>query len=81
MFGSILACMYKVCSRVSEALLLTLLTLITLPQTVRLFYVSLHSQAPQQQYTVHYLHYGITLWAYFTYLSEPLVKATSKNHR
>ena len=43
----------------------------TLPQTVRLFYVSLRSQAPQQQYTVNCMHYGITLWAY---LSELLVK-------
>ena len=48
------------------------LSLITLPQTlVRLFYVSLRSQALQQQYTVLCMHYGITLWAY---LSEPLVK-------
>ena len=44
---------------------------VTLPKTLRLFYVSLHSQAPQQQYTVHCMHNGITLWAY---LSEPLVK-------
>ena len=29
------------------------------------------AQAPQQQYIVHCMHYGITLWAY---LSEPLVK-------
>ena len=45
--------------------------LVTLPQTVRLFYVSLHPWAPKQQYTVHCMHYGhgITLWAY---LSEPL---------
>ena len=42
---------------------------LTLPQTLRLFYVSLRSQAPQQQYTVHCMHYDITLWAY---LSEPL---------
>ena len=33
-------------------LCLSLSPLITLPQTVRLFYVSLRSQAPQQQYTV-----------------------------
>ena len=32
-------------------LCLSLSSLITLPQTVRLFYVSLRSQAPQQQYT------------------------------
>ena len=46
-------------------------SLITLPQTLRLFYVPLRSQAPQQQYTVHCMHYSITLWAY---LSEPLIK-------
>ena len=40
------------------------------------FYVSLHSQAPQQQYTVHCMHYGITLWAY---LSELLVKDSHKH--
>ena len=42
------SCLCKVCSCVSEAHLLALwtLSLITLPQTVRLFYVSLHSQAP-----------------------------------
>ena len=33
-------------------LCLSLSSLITLPQTVRLFYVSLGSQAPQQQYIV-----------------------------
>jgi len=66
MFSSFLAC-------VSEAHLLALrtLSLITLPRTVRGFYVSLRSQASQQQYTVHCMHYGITLWVY---LSEPLVK-------
>ena len=42
---------------------------------VRLFDVSLRSQAPQQQYTVHCTHYGITLWAY---LSELLVKDSHK---
>ena len=73
-FGSVLDCMCKVCSGVSEALLIALL-LITLTQTVRLFYVSLRSQAPQQQYTVHCMHYGITLWAYLT---EPLVKDSHK---
>ena len=48
------SCLCKVCSHVSEALLLvlrTLSSLITLPQTVRLFYVSLCSQPPQLQYT------------------------------
>ena len=52
-----------------------LLSLITLPQTLRLFYLSLRSHAPQQQYIVHCMHYGITLWAY---LSEPLVKDSHK---
>ena len=48
----------------------------TLPQTVRLFYVSLRSQAPQQQYTIQCMHYSIyTLWAY---LSEQLVKDSHK---
>ena len=51
------SCLCKVCSCASEAVLLTLQTLapscitITLPQTVRLFCVSLCSQAPQQQYS------------------------------
>ena len=33
-------------------------------------YVSLRSQVPQQQYTVHCMcmHYGITLWAYLSEL-------------
>ena len=39
------------------------------------FYVSLRSQGPQQQYIVHWMHYGITLWAY---LSEPLIKDSNK---
>ena len=64
----------KVCSHVSEVFYWTL-SLITLPQTLRLFYISLHSQAPEQQYIVHCMHYGITLWAYF---SEPLVKDSHK---
>ena len=56
-FGSVLACAksahqfqklsYSLCG-----LCLSLSLLITLPQTVRLFYVLLHSQALQQQYTV-----------------------------
>ena len=85
----------KVCSRVSEALLLILRTLslslsplITLPQTVRLFYVSLRSQAPQQQYTVLsflrcegmatvtnwslHVHHGITLCAYLSQTHRPI---------
>ena len=52
------------------------LSLITLPRTVRLFYVSLCCQAPQQQCIVHCMHYGITLWAY---LSETLVKDNHKH--
>ena len=48
-------CLCKVCSRVSEALLLALQTLslsfITNNSSSRLFYVSLRPQAPQQQYT------------------------------
>ena len=43
--------------------------------TLRLFYISLHSQAPEQQYIVHCMHYGITLCAYF---SELLVKDSHK---
>ena len=40
------------------------------PQTVslRLFYVSMCSQAPQQQNTAHCMDYGITLWAYHSEL-------------
>ena len=55
-FGSVLACVksdhvfqklsYPLCR-----LCLSLSSLITLPQTVRLFYVSLRSQAPQQSQT------------------------------
>ena len=76
MFGSVLACAKSahVFQKISCSLCgLSLYKLITLPQTVRLFYVSLRSQASQQQYTIHcmHIHYDITLWAY---LSEPLVK-------
>ena len=35
--------------------LVSINSVITLPQTVRLFYVSLRSQSPQQQYTVRVL--------------------------
>ena len=61
---------------------------ITLPQTVRLFYVSLHSQAPQQQYTAFpflwcegmatvtnwllHVHGGITLWVYLSQTHRPI---------
>ena len=51
-------------------------TVITLPQTLRLFYVSLRSQAPQQQHIIHCMHYSITLWVY---LSEPFVKDSHKH--
>ena len=83
----------KVWSRVSEAVLLALRTLslsfvtITLPQTVRLFYVSLRSQAPPQQYTVlsfssmrrhghsrsqiNWPLHGITLWPYLSQTHRP----------
>ena len=58
-FGSVLACAksdhvfqklsYSLCG---PCLSLSSLYSTTLPQTVRLFDISLHSQAPQQQYTV-----------------------------
>ena len=55
-FGSVLACAKSAhCFRSSLtrfADFVSLSSLITLPQTVRLFYVSLRSQAPKQQYTV-----------------------------
>ena len=57
-FSSVLACAIKSAHVFQElsyslrGLCLSLSSLITLPQTVRLFYISLHSQAPQQQYTV-----------------------------
>ena len=38
--------------------------------------MSLRSQAPQQQYIVHCMHFGITLWAY---LSELLVQDSRKH--
>ena len=74
-FGSILA--YAKSGHMFQKLsysICELLSLITLPQTLRLFYLSLHSHAPQQQYTVHCMHYDITLWAY---LSEPLAKTVT----
>jgi len=50
-FGSVLACAKSahMFQKLSYSLCGLSLQLITLPQTVRLFYVSLHSQAPQQQ--------------------------------
>ena len=81
-FGFVLVCAKSVhvFQKLSYSLCGLCLLLITLPQTVRLFYISLRYQAPQQQYIVHCMHYGITLWAY---LSEPLVKEsqTSKFDR
>ena len=65
----------KVCSRVSEAFLLALSTLSNSSSDTKAFLHSLHSQAPQQQYIVHCMHYAITLWAY---LSEPLIKRQSQ---
>ena len=72
-FGSVLACMCKVCSRVSEALLLALLI------------VSNNSSSDSKAFlrfiafsgspTAVHCPYGITLWAY---LSEPLVKDSHK---
>ena len=56
-FSSVLACakpdhmLQKLSYSICGLLSLSFVT-ITLPQTVRLFYVSLRSQAPQQQYTV-----------------------------
>ena len=64
-------------------LCLSLLSLITLPQTVRLFYVSLRSQAPKQQYTVlsfssmrrhghsHKTDLFNSLWAYLSQKHRP----------
>ena len=90
------SCLRKACSCTFQKLSYLLcglslsLSSLTLPQTVRLFNVSLRSQAPQQKYTVlsfdakawsrsqtdfSMVHYGITLWAY---LSEPLVKDSHK---
>ena len=57
-FGSVLACAIKSAHVFQElsyslhGICLSLSSLITLPQTVRPFYISLCSQAPQQQYTV-----------------------------
>ena len=56
-FASVLACeksahMFQKLSYLLYGLCLSLSSLTTVPQTVRLFYISLHSQAPQQQYTV-----------------------------
>ena len=70
-FGSVLAC-----AKSAHMFCYSLCGLcLTLPQTVRLFYASLRSQTPQQQYIIHCMHQGITLWAY---LSEPLVKDSHK---
>ena len=49
---SLLTCLFQKLSYSFCGLCLSLSPLITLPQTVRLFYISLRSQAPQQQYTV-----------------------------
>ena len=68
------SCLCKVCSRVSEAFFLALrtLSLITLPQPVRLFCVSFaFSSSPT---AVHH-----ALWSYtMGILSEPLLKDSHK---
>ena len=56
-FGSVLAYaksahVFQKLSHSLCGLCLSVLSLLTLPQTVTLFYVSLRSQAPQRQYTV-----------------------------
>ena len=93
MFGSVLTCaksahVFQKLSYSFCGLCLSLSPLITLPQTVRLFYVSLRSQAPQQQYTVLsflrcegmatvtnwslHVHHGITLCAYLSQTHRPI---------
>ena len=58
MFDSVLACVQSLLMHMFQKLSYLLcglclsLSSLTLPQTVRLFNNSLHSQAPQQQYTV-----------------------------
>ena len=74
-FGSVFVCAKSAHIFQKLKLALQTLSLITLAQTVRLFYLSLCSQAPQEQYTVICMHYGITLWAYS---SEMLVKDSHK---
>ena len=64
LFGSVLACAKYIvtCFRSSLIHFADFVSkLITLPQTVRLFCISLHSQAPEQQYTVHSMHYSVTM--------------------
>ena len=51
-FGSVLTCANLLMCLRSSLTRSVDLSLITFPQTLRLFYVSLHSQAPQQQYIV-----------------------------
>ena len=73
-FGSVLACMCKVCSRASETLLLVLLTLsltINSSSDSKAFLRFIAFSGSPTAYTIHCMHYGITLWAY---LSEPLIK-------
>ena len=84
-----LMCFRSSLTRFADFVSLSSSSLISLPQTVglRLFYVSLRSQAPQQQYTVlsfssmrrHgqsqtdlHVHYGITLWAYLSQTHRPI---------
>ena len=81
------SCLCKVCSCVSEALLLALrtLSLTNNSSSDSKGFSTFHCvlRLPQQQYTLHCMHYGITLWAY---LSEPLIRVTNvyvrrKNHK
>ena len=58
-FGFVLACAKLLTCFRSFAL--QTLSLTALPQTLRLFYISLHSQAPQKQHIVHCMHYGIAM--------------------
>ena len=62
-FGSVFACAKS--AHVSEPLTrFADFVSNNFPQTVRFFCVSLCSQGPQQQYTVNFMHYSVTLWAY-----------------
>ena len=88
-FGSVLACaksahVFQKLSYSLCGLCLSLSSLITLPQTASLFYVSLRSQAPQQQYTVfpfvttHY-HYVRVTERYITHYCYVLQRSIQKH--
>ena len=89
-FGSVLACaksayVFQKLSYSLCGLCLSLLSLITLPQTVRLFIAFSDSPTavhfaflffdakawPQSQTDLH-VHYGITLWAYLSQTHRPI---------